>query len=119
MASYRDLIAWKKAMRFALSVYKGTEHFPREETFGLSGQLKRAAVSIPSNIAEGQARFSHKEFNHYLGNARGSLAEVETQIFLSRELGYMTRADARDLLAASDELGRILNGLRESLRDKS
>lgn len=75
--SYRDLIAWKKAMVLVREIYCATEAFPREERYGLMSQLRRAAVSVPSNIAEGQARYSRREFLHFLSNARGSLAEVE------------------------------------------
>ena len=118
MASYRDLVAWQKAMRLVPQVYEATNKFPQEELFGLKNQLRRAAVSIPSNIAEGQARYSHKEFQHFLVNARGSLAEVETQILLARELGYVACDQAAQLLELCAELGRILNGLRLSLRQK-
>ena len=81
--SYRDLVAWKKAMLLARLIYDVTGHFPKSEVFGLGGQMRRAAVSVPSNIAEGQARFSKREFTHFLRNARGSLAELETQSILS------------------------------------
>ncbi len=118
MASYRDLVAWKKAMRFTVNLYNATENFPRDEVYGLRQQVRRAAVSVPSNIAEGQARFSHREFLHFLGNARGSLVEAETQIYLARALGYLDRKTAKDVLAQSEEVGRIVNGLRESLRKK-
>lgn len=77
--SYRDLIAWKKAMILVRDIYCATQAFPREERHGLMSQLRRAAVSVPSNIAEGQARYSRREFHHFLNNARGSLAEVETK----------------------------------------
>ena len=118
MASYRDLVAWKKSMRLALSLYAATDKFPREEMYGLRQQLRRAAVSVPSNIAEGQARYSHREFLRFIGLARGSLVEAETQIYLARALGYMDRKTAKDLLIASEEVGRIINGLRESLQKK-
>jgi four helix bundle protein len=86
MGSCRNLLAWKKAMRLALHVYEETKGFPREELYGLTSQLRRAAISVPSNIAEGQARFSHKEFKHFLSTAKGSLAELDTQLLLAREL---------------------------------
>ena len=88
--SYRDLIAWRKAMHFVRDIYDSTRAFPKEELYGLTNQLRRAAVSIPSNIAEGQARYSPKEFCHFLSHARGSLVEIETQILVSQDLGYLS-----------------------------
>ncbi len=82
--TYVDLIAWQESMDLVTAIYQATKTFPREELYGLIAQLRRAAVSIPSNIAEGQARYSHAEFHHFLRNARGSLAEVETQIRIAR-----------------------------------
>ena len=109
--SYRDLIAWQKAMVLVREIYCATQSFSREERYGLMIQLRRAAVSVPSNIAEGQARYSRREFHHFLNNARGSLAEVETQIMLANDLGHLTPHDADTLLLKTSELGRILNGL--------
>ncbi|HTW31846.1 MAG TPA: four helix bundle protein [Candidatus Sulfotelmatobacter sp.] len=113
--SYRDLVAWKKSMALVLDVYRSTQAFPKIETYGLVSQLRRAAVSIPSNIAEGQARLSTGEFKQFLGNARGSLMEVETRILLAQELGYLEIAEGESLLGAAAEVGRILNGLLNSL----
>jgi len=113
--SYRDLVVWKKAMALVLHIYRGTQPFPRSETYGLVAQLRRAAVSVPSNIAEGQARLTTGEFRHFLGNARGSLIEVETQILIAQELGYMEHAESENLLREAAEVGRILNGLLNSL----
>jgi four helix bundle protein len=113
--SYRDLIVWKKAMSLVLNVYRSTNVFPKVETYGLVSQLRRAAVSIPSNIAEGQARLSTAEFKQSLGHARGSLMEVETCILLAQELGYLERDQGEDLLAGTAEVGKILNGLLNSL----
>ena len=76
--SYRELIAWQKAMKFVTEIYAATQRFPAEERYGLTNQLRRASVSVPSNIAEGQARFSQKEFHHFLSQERGSLVEIET-----------------------------------------
>jgi four helix bundle protein len=92
--SYRDLIAWQKAMKFVIEIYNVTQQFPREERYGITSQLRRAAVSVPSNIAEGQARFSQKEFHHFLSQARGSLVEIETQLLIARDLGYLPTAKA-------------------------
>jgi four helix bundle protein len=102
-------------MNLVLAVYRNTQTFPRTETYGLVSQLRRAAVSVPSNIAEGQARLSTGEFRQFLGNARGSLVEVETQVLLARELGYLERDESESLLAGAAEVGRILNGLLNSL----
>ncbi len=90
MAGYRELKVWRLAMELAEDVYKLCAKFPKHEIYGLTSQLQRAVVSIPSNIAEGQARSSSKEFCHFLGIARGSLAELETQIMLAQRLGYLT-----------------------------
>jgi four helix bundle protein len=113
--SYRDLIVWKKAMSLVLDVYRNTQAFPKTETYGLVSQLRRAAVSVPSNIAEGQARLSPSEFKQSLGRARGSLMEVETYVLLAQELAYLERDQSENLLASSAEVGRILNGLLNSL----
>jgi len=109
--SYRDLIAWQKAMALVKEIYLATHDFSKEEIYGLKTQLRRTAVSVPSNIAEGQARYSRSEFQHFLNHARGSLAEVETQIILAGDLGYLGAKEAGILLEKSSELGRILNGL--------
>ena len=113
--SYRDLIVWKKAMSLVLNIYRSTNAFPKTETYGLASQLRRAAVSIPSNIAEGQARLSTAEFKQSLGHARGSLMEVETYILLAQELGYLERDQSENMLAGTAEVGKILNGLLNSL----
>jgi four helix bundle protein len=117
--SYRELIAWQKAMKFVTEIYLATQHFPSAELYGLRSQLRRAAVSVPSNIAEGQARFSQKEFHHFLSQARGSLVEIETQLLIARELKYLPQAKADDLLVAADELGRVLNGLLASIKSRA
>lgn len=114
--SYRDLIAWQKAMRLVTGVYEATRQFPRDERYGLTSQLRRAAVSVPSNIAEGQARFSRKEFHHFLTLSRGSLVEIETQFVIAQNLGYLSAKETQPLLAQAAELGRILNGLMASIK---
>jgi four helix bundle protein len=110
------LIAWRKAVQFVTEVYKATKEFPRGELYGLTSQLRRAAVSVPSNIAEGQARFSSKEFSHFLSHARGSLVEIETQLIIAQNLSYLTPKQSQLLLDHAAELGRVLNGLRASLK---
>ena len=115
---YKDLIAWQKAMDLVVEVYAVTENFPKREIYSLTDQLRRAAVSIPSNIAEGQAHFSMREFLHFLRHARGSLAEVETQVLIAQRLTYLSEIQVARLVERVDELGRILSGLIGSLTDR-
>ena len=89
--SYRDLIAWKKAMELVKQIYDVTDSFPQQEMYGLVSQLRRAAVSIPSNIAEGQAHYTNPEFVRFLRHARGSLAEIETQLLIGQQRGYISQ----------------------------
>jgi four helix bundle protein len=103
-------------MAFVLNVYRYTQAFPKIETYGLTSQLRRAAVSVPSNIAEGQARRSTGEFKQFLGNARGSLTEAETQILIARDLGYLEQNQGEMLLGGAAEIGRMLNGLLAALK---
>ena len=117
--SYRDLVAWQKAMDLVTATYRATAGFPKDELFGLTSQLRRAAVSIPSNIAEGQGRLSEKEFRYFLGQARGSLMEVETQLHIAENLGYLEREQTALLLQSCGEVGRILNGLLASVSRQS
>jgi four helix bundle protein len=117
--SYRDLIAWQKAMDLVEAVYRSTADFPREEIYGLTAQVRRAAVSIPSNMAEGQGRNSTNEFINFLSFAYGSLCEVETQILLAERLSFLESGVAATLLHSSAEVGRIINGLSNSLRPAS
>ena len=115
--SYRDLVAWNKAMDLVMEIYRLTHNFPREEIFGLMSQLRRSAVSIPSNIAEGQGRLSKGEFRNFLGNARVSLSELETQVLIAEKLSFLQKSDAADLLDLTAEVGRILNGLIASTKN--
>jgi four helix bundle protein len=114
--SYRDLIAWQKAMDFVMDVYRTSKTFPRDEVYGLAGQLRRAAVAVPTNIAEGQARYSANDFHYFLGRARGSLVEVETQLMIAQNLAYFSPEHGKQLFDKSSELGRILNGLSGAIR---
>ena len=116
VASYKDLKVWQMGMALAADVYQVAHEFPKAETYGLCSQLQRAAVSIPSNIAEGHARDSTKEFLHHLSIALGSLAEVETQILLAHQFGYLTTESKTLITVKADELGKILCGLQKSLR---
>lgn len=114
--SYKDLIAWQKALDLTTAIYVATRRFPKEETFGLASQLRRAAVSIPSNIAEGQSRYSAKEFGHFLTIALGSLNEAETQLLIAQKLGYLTPETVAILLKDASEVGKIIQGLAAALK---
>ncbi len=115
---YRELIAWQKAMDLVKAVYKTTNNFPKEEIYGLTSQIRRAAVSVPSNIAEGQGRESTREFLHHLSIAYGSLMEVETQILIAESLTYADQAEIATILEKTAETGRLINGLARSLKQK-
>jgi four helix bundle protein len=115
---YKDLIAWQKAMELANALYDATEGFPKRETYSLTDQIRRAAVSVPSNIAEGQAHYSNREFRHFLRHLRGSLAELETQMLIARRKIYLSEPRASELLRRASEVGRILNGLIRSLKER-
>src|SRR5437660_12202797 len=105
-------------MELVIDVYEATRSFPECERYGLSSQLRRSAVSIPSNIAEGQGRCSTGEFRQFLGHARGSLLELETQISIAQNLGYFSPEQSKILVDRAAEIGRILNGLINSLKNR-
>lgn len=113
MQGYRDLKVWQKAMALVTAIYEATAQFPKHETYGLSQQLRRAAVSVPSNLAEGHGRSSRRELHLFISNARGSLCEVETQLEIARNLKYLEKVEADTLLAKASEIARMLNGLRD------
>ncbi|HEY7097230.1 MAG TPA: four helix bundle protein [Terriglobales bacterium] len=113
--SYRDLLVWQKARSFAVKVYTETESFPRSELFGLTSQIRRAAVSVASNIAEGQGRLTSGEFRHFLGQARGSLLELETQLSIACDLGYLAPPTLAELEQAAYQILGLLNRLIDSL----
>ena len=113
MKGHRDLIAWQKAMALVTEVYQVTRTFPKDELYGLTSQLRRSAVSVPSNLAEGHGRNSRKEFHQFVGQARGSLVEVETQLEIAMNLGYLRKDVAVALLDKASEAGRVVNGLRD------
>ena len=121
--SFRDLVVWQKAMALATEVYRVTEQFPRAETYGLTNQLRRAVVAVPSDIAEGKGRLSKREFIQMLARARGSLFEVVTQIEIGKNLQFVSASDFGEVSKRCAEVGRLLNGLiraiRRSLRAKS
>ena len=115
--NYQELIAWQRAMDLVESVYKVSRVFPREEIYSLTSQIRRAAVSIPSNIAEGQGRRTTSDFLRHLSIAYGSLREVETQLLIAQRLSYLTAAQLEPVMAYAGEVGRLLNGLMNSLSD--
>ena len=117
--SHRDLIVWQKAVKLVVMLYDLTKGFPKEETYGLISQIRRAATSIPANIAEGQGRRLKGEYQHFLGNARGSLWELDTHIEVSFLLGFITEPQYQATRAQMDEIGRMLNGLMRSISDSS
>src|SRR2546427_6196804 len=115
LRSYQELIGWKKGIELVTDVYRLTQKFPKQEIYGLTSQIRRAAVSIPSNIAEGQGRMSRGEFKQFLGHARGSVFELESQVLIARNLGYLNLEDAAALIERITEIGKLLNGLLKSL----
>ena len=112
---YKDLVAWQKAMELVELVYVATGEFPKHEIYGLANQMRRAAVSVPSNIAEGQARFSKRDFRHFLRTSRGSLAELETQVLIAQRMKYTDQTSADTILSGIDEVSRIMSGLISSI----
>jgi four helix bundle protein len=114
--AFRDLIAWQKAMALVTDVYRATESFPAREIYGLTNQVRRAAVSVASNVAEGKGRLSKKEFVQFLSQARGSLLEVQTQLEIACNLGYLADETFLDLEQKAQEVGRIVNGLITKIR---
>jgi four helix bundle protein len=114
--SYKELRVWKRSVDLALAVYRHTENFPKHELYGLTSQLRRAAVSVPSNIAEGKGRSSDKELILFLHHSRGSLLEIETQLFIARELAYLEEPQAKDLLAEVESVAKALNALINALK---
>ncbi|HVT98956.1 MAG TPA: four helix bundle protein [Acidobacteriaceae bacterium] len=108
---FRDLLVWQKSMALAAEIYALTERFPRREIFGLSAQMRRSAVSVPSNIAEGHGRLSDRNLAVFLGHARGSLFELECQTGLARQLSFADAGSARKIVADINEVARMLNAL--------
>ena len=118
LQNYQDLEVWQKAMTLAEQCYLVTKVFPREELFGMTSQIRRAAVSIPANIAEGQGRQHTKEFLNHLSIARGSLKELETHLILSQRVGLLKQQNTEPLLRLADEISRMLTGLRKTLQSR-
>ena len=116
VSHYQQLIVWQKAMDLVEKVYEATKTFPREEVYGITNQLRRAAVSVPSNIAEGQGRRTTADFLRHLGIAYGSLLEVETQLLIAVRLSYLSQAKCDLVIESTSEVGRLMNGIMASLR---
>ncbi|WP_407457128.1 four helix bundle protein [Fibrobacter sp.] len=117
--SYKDLVVWQKAIDLTVAVYQLTKRFPKEELFGLVSQMRRASVSIASNIAEGEGRKSKKEFAHFLGISLGSKAELETQLILCERVGLASNSEISFLKCSLDEVGKMLAKLKERQNSKS
>ncbi|MGA3373784.1 MAG: four helix bundle protein [Terracidiphilus sp.] len=115
--AFRDLQVWQRAIQLTVVIYRLTQSFPREEIYGLSSQIRRAAVSVPSNIAEGQGRLSVGEFRQFLGIARGSNYELQTQLEIARSLGFGNSTMIEEAEGLSHEVGKMLYALLESLRE--
>ena len=115
MRPHEKLDLWKKAIEFVVSVYKATESFPKDEKFGLTSQLRRAAVSIVANIAEGAGRKSSKEFRQFLSHSQGSASEVDTELVIAHRLSYLSRMDYDNLSEDLDHIGRMITRLSQSL----
>jgi four helix bundle protein len=114
--SHRDLIVWQKAIDLVVSVYAATENFPKTELYGLTSQIRRCATSIPANIAEGQGRRLPGEFIQFLGNARGSLLELDTHLEIARRLGMLSEEAHLALMEKLIEVRKLLNGLMRSIK---
>jgi four helix bundle protein len=112
---YRDLLVWQKAMSLTRGVYRETEAHPKKEMFGLQSQMRRAAVSVPSNIAEGHGRLDDGHFRQFLATARGSLFELQTQLELAADLKYTDETRVAELMEQCEEVARMINGLVASL----
>ncbi len=118
ITKFTELIAWQKAHKLVLAIYKATEQFPASEQFGLTSQVRRAAVSITSNIVEGFERSSNKELKQFLIIARGSLGETQNQLLLARDLGYLSKEDFNRLAHDSIEVHKLINGFIKSLQTR-
>ena len=114
---YKDLTVWQKAMDLTAEIYRITKKLPKEELYGLTNQMRRSAVSVPSNIAEGNGRASTGDYVRFLTIARGSVAEVETQLLIGVRLDFLSQEDIAAALSLIDEVGRMLNSMIKKLRD--
>ena len=115
METFKNLVAWQEAMNLVEMVYLATKEFPKDEIYGLTDQIRRAAVSVPSNIAEGNGRMNRKDYAHFLLIANGSLKELETQILISERIGYLSKEKREEITKQAGSVGRLLTALRKSL----
>ena len=116
MRPHQKLEAWSRSIDLVIDVYRSTDHFPKEERYGLTGQIRRAAVSIPANLAEGAGRHSQKEFAHFLSNSQGSASELETELIIANRLGFLDEASFAKLIGQLERIGRLITGLTRHLR---
>ena len=116
MSSYRNLNVWKKAMDFAVRIYELTNSFPQKEAFSLTNQIRRASISVPSNIAEGSGRKTNKDYCQFITIARGSLCELETHLEIAFRVGYIQKELFQKLLIETSEIGKMLNGMMRALK---
>jgi four helix bundle protein len=118
MRPHEKLDVWKKSIELVVKIYKQTESLPTAERFGLTSQIRRSAVSIPANIAEGAARQGSREFAHFLSNAQGSASELETELLIAEKLGYLDQVSYREMRSELDGIGRMIVGLSRQVKAK-
>jgi len=118
-ASFRDLRVWQDAMGLVIETYKATESFPKQELYGLASQMRRAAVSVPSNIAVGKGRLTDRDRAHFFSQARGSVLELETQVLIAERLAYIPETTSHSLIDRLNRVGRMLSSLVESIRPRA
>lgn len=116
--TYRQLEVWQKSIELVVLCYNFTKNFPTNEIYGITNQIRRSAISIPSNIAEGQSKWSTKEFLRHLSMSNGSLSELETQLIISDKLNYIKKSELNQILSLTEEIGKMINGLKKSLTKK-
>ena len=119
MKTHKDLDVWKRSLEFVTDIYKISRNFPKEEIYGITSQIRRSAVSIPSNISEGAARSSDKEFAHFISISLGSIAETETQLIITRNLGYISEVDFNQLEIKLTEIRKLALGLKKFINEKT
>jgi four helix bundle protein len=117
--TYRELLVWQKSMQLVTEIYRVTASYPRQEIYGLVSQMRRAAISVPSNLAEGQARYHPRDFLRFIGHARGSLVELETQIMISTELGHCSSEASSRLLEQTAHIGALMNNLYSAVERRT
>ncbi|HYN24405.1 MAG TPA: four helix bundle protein [Pyrinomonadaceae bacterium] len=117
MRPHQKLAAWSKGVDLVIDLYKATDRFPKEERFGLTSQIRRAAVSVPSNLAEGAGRHSRKEFGHFISNAQGSASELETELIIAYRLGFLSETAFAELMSKLERIGRLITGLSRQIRE--